>query len=67
MQKRNLAKNLGITALFVVLVGIVGTMDYEDAIAEADLYCQNVHAGVWPDYEGTYAKECHDGRYEADR
>lgn len=67
MQNRKLAKNLGITALFVVLVGIVGTMDYEDAIAEADLYCQNVHDGVWPDYEGTYAKECRDGRYEADR
>jgi hypothetical protein len=67
MHNRKLAKNLGVTALFVVLVGIVGTMDYEDAIAEADLYCQNVHAGVWPDYEGTYAKECRDGHYEADR
>ena len=67
MQKRNLAKNIIIAAFFVALVGIVGQMDYEDAIAEADLYCQNVHAGVWPDYEGTYAKECRDGRYKADR
>lgn len=54
-------------AIFVVLAGIVGTMDYEDKLLELDMYCQNVHTGVWPDYEGIYKEECHEGNRKTDR
>lgn len=38
--------------------GFAGQMDYEDALAQQALYCDNVKSGVWPDYEGTYVSEC---------
>ena len=34
------------------LFGIVGSMDYADAKAEADHYEQMVCDGYWPDYRG---------------
>lgn len=45
--------------------GLVGTMDYEDAVSEQKHYCEmvdeynrtNGQAG-WPDYEGTYTRYC---------
>lgn len=44
--------------VFVLLFGVVGRMDYEDAVAEEALYCSNVKNGTWPDYEGIYADVC---------
>lgn len=41
-----------------LLLGVVGSMDYEDAKAEEALYCSNVKNGVWPDYDGIYADVC---------
>lgn len=54
-------------AIFLILVAIVGTMDYEDKLLELDMYCQNVHTGVWPDYEGSYEKQCYEGHRKTDR
>ena len=54
-------------AIFLILVAIVGTMDYEDKLLELDMYCQNVHSGVWPDYEGSYEKQCYEGHRKTDR
>lgn len=51
-------KNVFIGLAIGLLLGVVGSMDYEDAKAEEALYCSNVKNGVWPDYEGTYAKVC---------
>lgn len=48
---------IGLLAL-VLLMGVVGRMDYEDAQLEEALYCDNVRNGVWPDYEGTYKNIC---------
>lgn len=45
----------------LLLMGVVGRMDYEDAKLEEALYCDNVRTGVWPDYEGTYKKICETG------
>ena len=68
MQKANTPfRTLGILALIVLLVGIVGTMDYEDELLELDMYCQNVHTGVWPDYEGSYEEQCYKGHLKTDR
>ena len=41
-----------------LLLGVVGSMDYEDAKAEEALYCDNVKNGVWPDYDKIYDSEC---------
>ncbi len=40
------------------LFGLAGAMDYEDQQAEQEHYCEMVKAGFWPDYQGTYRREC---------
>ena len=40
------------------LFGLAGAMDYEDQQAEQAHYCEMVKAGYWPDYQGTYRREC---------
>lgn len=47
-----------ILAALVLLLGLMGHMDYEDAKAEEANYCEMVKAGLWPDYRGTYRDEC---------
>lgn len=56
-------KLMSIGIIISVLFGIVGRMDYDDALLEADAYCGNVYSGLWPDYDKTYDKECKDGKY----
>ena len=48
--------------LILFTMGMVGNMDYQDEVAEANAYCRNVAEGVWPDYNGTYDMWCEDGR-----
>ena len=38
--------------VLVALVGVVGTMDYHDAIKEAEHYAAMVCDGNWPNYKG---------------
>lgn len=52
------AKNWLIALAVVVVIGVVGNMDYEDTVREQLSYCENVKAGVWPDYDSTYKTEC---------
>lgn len=40
---------LALVAL-VVLFGIVGRMDYDDAVKDEQHYCEMVKAGAWPAY-----------------
>ena len=47
-----------ILAALVLLFGLAGHMDYEDQQAEQERYCEMVKAGYWPDYQGTYRREC---------
>lgn len=49
---------LVLLALLAILLGIAGRMDAEDEQLAADLYCENVKSGTWPDFRGTYAKMC---------
>lgn len=49
---------LAAIAAVVVLLGAVGQMDYEDAVAEQLQYCENVKAGIWPDYNKSFEDEC---------
>ena len=47
-----------IATALVLLLGLAGHMDYEDQQAEQAHYCEMVKAGFWPDYQGTYRREC---------
>lgn len=52
------ARNWLIAIAVFVAVGLVGRMDFEDEVRQQIAYCENVKAGVWPDYDGTYKTEC---------
>ena len=43
----------------LLLIGVVGHFDYEDAKLSEQNYCQNVHDGIWPDYNSIYDEVCH--------
>jgi len=47
----DLIKGSGLIALLFLAYGIVGTMDYEDAVGQEELYKEMVCAGHWPDYD----------------
>ena len=38
------------TGAIIGLLFWLGTMDYEDAMAEEDHYCDMVNEGAWPNY-----------------
>lgn len=40
------------------LIFVIGSQDYNDELREQSKYCENVKSGVWPDYQGTFKKEC---------
>lgn len=40
---------LGLVAIMVIF-GLVGNQDYEDAVADEQHYCAMVKAGYWPAY-----------------
>lgn len=44
-------KAAGLIALLFLAYGIVGTSDYEDAVAADQHYTEMVCAGYWQDYE----------------
>ena len=51
--------------IFVLLAGIAGQSDYEDALREEQLYCTNVELYKatggeqgWPDYREVYNTMC---------
>jgi hypothetical protein len=48
---------LALVGVFLLL-GLMGRMDYEDAKAEEANYCEMVKAKLWPDFRGTYRREC---------
>lgn len=50
----------GAVFVIVLLVGMVGDMDYQDEIAEEQFYCEQVKGGHWPDYKNIAAEVCND-------
>lgn len=49
---------IALALLACTLLGLVGTMDYQDAQADQDEYCDMVASGAWPDYRGDYERVC---------
>ena len=47
-----------LAAIGVMLMLIIGRMDYQDAERELAVYCEMVQAGHWPDYRQIYEEEC---------
>jgi hypothetical protein len=49
-----------VLAFFALLIAVVITAngDFEEEQRKAEEYCYNVENGVWPDFEGSYKKEC---------
>lgn len=45
-------------SLLLAVFAFVGHMDHEDEKAAQVQYCEMVKAGHWPDYQGTYRREC---------
>lgn len=37
--------------LILLIMGMVGSMDYEDAVLHQKHYCKMVEEGAWPDYK----------------
>lgn len=50
----------GAVFVMLLLVGIVGSMDYEDELADEQFYCEQVNGGHWPDYKNIAAEVCND-------
>jgi hypothetical protein len=44
--------------LILLIVGGVGSMNFEDAVLHQNLYCKMVAEGYWPDYDEVYKDEC---------
>lgn len=44
-------KTVGIILLMILAFGIVGQMDYEDAIEQDKHYCDMVREGHWPNFK----------------
>lgn len=44
--------------LILLAMGMVGNMDFEDAVLHQNHYCKMVAEGAWPDYDEVYKDEC---------
>ena len=60
MRTATAQKLFYVSATFVILLlmGLVGTGDYEDQLAEQRFYCEQVSEGHWPDYKNIVAEAC---------
>lgn len=59
-----MVKPLIFAAIILLLAGVAGHFDYEDAKLQEQVYCENVHDGLWPDYQHMYSEVC-DGYFTA--
>lgn len=54
----NRLNNWLIAAFIILLMGIVGQSDIEEADRQEAEYCYNVKTGLWPDYQGNFKEIC---------
>lgn len=57
-------RNVAYILILLLLFGIVGKMDFEEAQMQEAYYCQNVANGIWPDYNKTYKHNCFKNSFE---
>lgn len=44
--------------LLLIIVGLAGRADIEDAKRQQEAYCDNVAIGAWPDYQHNFEELC---------
>jgi hypothetical protein len=44
-------KTIYIIAIILAMLGIAGTIDYEEQLREEQHYCEMVKSGAWPAYK----------------
>lgn len=54
-----------LVAGFVLLLGIVGSFDYEDAVAEQESYCEMV--ALWKKTNGRYGWPAYEGEKQCQK
>lgn len=54
----NIAIPLVVILAIICIIGILGQQDYSDALREQQVYCDNVQAGYWPDYNHNAGEVC---------
>lgn len=47
-----------LAVIMAVLLGVAGSFDVAEESRQAEEYCEMVRSGLWPDYEGTFKKNC---------
>lgn len=57
-----LAVGLIIIAVLLSALALIGAMTKTDNDAEQELYCKLVHERVQPDYNGSYQRNCLEGK-----
>lgn len=45
-------KKLFLASILLLIFGVVGKMDFDDAVAAEAHYCSMVASGAWPAYKG---------------
>lgn len=51
-------RNFAALVALLLLLSLVGHLDYQNAQEEEAYYCEMVKARLWPDYRGTYRTAC---------
>jgi hypothetical protein len=44
--------------IVIGLLGVAGTLEFQDEKQAEENYCEMVKRGEWPDFEGTYHDFC---------
>lgn len=71
MEQKHSLSVLVLALCAILVIGVVGTMDEQDARLEQALYCRMVRVGEnnhrWPDYKHTATRWCEaDGTLKAE-
>ena len=53
---KNLLIHIFVILILLILLGVVGRMDYEDEVRSFTHYCHMVKEGAWPDFKNLYHK-----------
>ena len=62
MPRKQFAATIAALFALLVLFGIAGKMDAEDAELQEEVYCDMVFKGHWPDYQRSYHENCKNGQ-----
>lgn len=58
MKRDPFWKAVALLAGLLLVFGLAGNWDYEDAVRQDQEYCDMVKHGLWPDYRGDYCQTC---------